>query len=236
MGDGKYTLDHLLRVGCELEYMGKVFYLRTLSARQDELRQVGSLNKAREFRKRLQDEGSAEYRNYMASLMEGTREEWIEVAAATEERRLATVARQEVEPENEAVVPDEATLADVLDAEDEQEQIDEDIDAKRKAWVGEQMALWRAEAATWDDDLLKGKAKESHADALITKTYSEWYNDLTLQYAVYTDSQRKRPFFKAVEDVSECSSALKARLLVTYFDLDAASRDAEILKNLHGDQ
>lgn len=224
-----------MRVCGDVVYGSRTFYLRTLSAKQDELRQAYATKAAREYRVKLRDTGSEEHLLHIVPLKEATREELAQLVLNAEERRLVMLAVAEVDPEKEAQLPDNADIGDVLDTEEEQERLDKDTEERRRAWVKEMLDGFRAEHidgdGKWSDTELLSKATEEHIKTLSLNVFSNTFQDASLLYGVYADKGRKKPYFTTLDEVSECDSRLRMTLVVEYFRLDEASRDASILKN-----
>jgi len=249
MGKGKYTLDHLMRVRGETEFLGDKIYLRTLGARQDELRMQHAMAWAREFRNRLRDKGSEEYQLYIAPLVVSDIEELRQLAIGFERIRLNRESTQVIVPEREPRLDEDATLTDAMDVEEEEEKIEEDTVSRRAKWVEEQLEIFVREKLDgyesedgsivepeWSEHDLRKHVMDAQVEQLAQKAYVERFNDMTLLFGCFADSKCRRPYFKSLEEIQECAPILKAHLLNAYFDLDVFSADLDELKNLRRGQ
>lgn len=238
----RLTLDHLMRVRGQAEFLGQVIYLRTIGARKDDLRQEMAVSWASEFRRRLRDKESDEYALYIAPALvlddNGLRESLVVMERHRLRREAETV--KELQPEREGVVKEGDGLKETLDAREVDAEQKELTEQKRAAWVDERLVAFRAQylygsddkPAEWGREDLEREVVSRQTNLLAEREYSQRLTDATLLFGCFTDEKCRTPFFKNLTEVLECAPILRDVLVAAYRDVDRFSFNTESLKNL----
>ena len=235
MTDGReVTLDDLVRIRGETEFLGRKVFLRTLGARQDELRVMMAMARAAEMRSALRTEGTPEYNAFILPLKLADVKTLREAGEALERGRLTRQSYSAVNPEREPEPPEGADVAEVLEAEEERRREEAKLAERRQKWVEENLEEFKKQYlyGEWDEETLRKEVLARQEELQVNAAYVARWNSATLLYGCYRDKECKKPLFASCDEVEDCSPVLRDHLLSKYWEIDRFSYDLDALKNL----
>jgi hypothetical protein len=226
----KPTVDALFRVLGEAEVYGKVVYLRTLTEIQNEERVNHALKAARVMRRRLRtdEEFRAEKLDETAC---ATRAELEKIALDLHRVRSERAAVSEVVSLDHPEPPDDATITDVIDTMDENDDIERDVEDARKKWVDERVDAFKLEVQGWDDAKLREFVEEETVAGLCNREFNVAFDRATVALCCYESESRKKLMFSSIGDVMQVGDKFRSTVSEAYRKLDSFSGDSESLKN-----
>lgn len=230
---GKVSLDKLMRItsSIQVKVRGKelVVYLRTLSVNDDAARRSFAFAAARSARMALRQEGSDLYEQKVAFLRDATPEEMIEIILSARRVRYWQEAINTIHQENEPEPPDNPSIGEILDAEEQEEAEIKSVEQKRQAYVDEQVTVNSEALRNRAAVELYTEALEAQTEMCLTDIYNRAWNQASLYGCCWQDKSFRTRFFDSPLEAGEMAPELQASLLTAYYELDSWTE--EELKN-----
>jgi hypothetical protein len=180
-----------------------------------------AMKRAREMRRALEDTESSEYKEYILPLSTLSPEDLLKLLEGKEEIQLMAKAQREIlspspSDEQEEIV----TLVDRMDAMDQQEETERQVEKERLDWVKFQLAENMIALKDMGRDELLDITTRAMTDNICQQEWWTAYLDACLKLGVFIGN---KPFFN--DWPTEADDDLKTKLLQLYQDADAAAFD-----------
>jgi hypothetical protein len=231
----QYSLDALFRVKTKTEVtvrgQKRTYYLRTISEAAEDFRQNHAVAKARQAGRELKDTSSLAYEEFFGDIDEMTAEEIVETQLLLKRNEFEQEARREIHAEDSPEPPDNPTVADIVDNEEQLEEIAQAVEDERQKCAEEHLKAWRDEQVGKPIEELREGVRESRRLTAMNIAFSRGHRNATLYHAVYTDKKYEKKLFETVQEVYEADPNLTGQLTAAYNQLDAWSEKPEELKN-----
>ena len=217
-------------------------HLRTLGGVQDEQRTDAALAASMKARTELEDKNSVLYINHIAPLLGLNKEGLKEVILSLQRGLFMRESMWKVEPCGDPDPPEEALagidviykpdLSDILSWKDRQDSTRGELEKRRGEWVAERMEALEKELSELKKADLLERAINLHKAAILERAYNREWDYQTVFLGSFKDKKCKKPFFEDVQEVRDLPRPYPfGYIAAAYLELDAFSRNPELLKN-----
>ena len=226
----KCQLDELFRVLGEVQVMGRTVYLRTLTDIEDGARVDYALEKARKLRRELRNNKRVRERK-LGHIYDMRRDELEQTALSLHRLRLLQNVNQEVFQADFPEPDPKGGLESVLDARDENEEIQKSVEEARREWIDKRLEGFREELKDMSLEDLQEYVIEESIARMADAAFGKAFETATVYYASYKDPERTEHWFASIDQVEEANPSAVQIILDAYRKLDRFSWDQEELKN-----
>lgn len=228
---GTPRVDDLFRVHGEAVVGGRTLYLRTMTVKENQDRVNYALDCAGAMRRALLQEGSAEWERVVKPLREMSKEDLITLCADRQRVLLTLRSLREVTPPISPEPPENASLADIVKAHEEDERVQKDTESQRAAWVEGELEAYRAHLQKKKREAILEEATEAAISQAVEAEWAAASDRYTLYASCFTDPARRERLFRSPEEVGEIAHRAFQELLTAYQNLDLYLTNPEALKN-----
>lgn len=232
----KPSIDRLFRTtatGIKIAHNGKemTVNIRTLGAAEDQQRADYAIGRARHMLYAVPSPDSPEHAIYARSIQYEPRAALEERAQVMQWPNLFRAARDEIKPPDPIEPGDNPSLAEIVEAQVQTEEVDAQRDTDISELLKEKIAEYAAEVAAMDDILLHRTVIDLLAQSLANRAFTEAHEDFTLYAAVYTDAKFTKRLFESPDEPKGLQASVREQLLAEYDKVDAFTGAQDELKN-----
>lgn len=194
---------------------------RRLTKQLKEDRDKYAMDRARAMRRALEDKESPEHKEYILPLTTLSADDLLKVLENKETIQLTAKAQREILSPSPSDEQEEiTTLIERMDALDQEEETQRQLEAERDLWVKDHVAQSMAALKAMPRDELLDISVRSIIDKVCQQEWWIAYLDACLKLGTFIGN---KPFFS--DWPTEADDDLKAKLLELYRDADAAAFD-----------
>lgn len=222
----KLTLDRLFRWQMEtsVAVYGKEvpLVLKTLGAKDEQMRRDLALQAAQEARRQCLDKDSAFYMTRIAPILSAPEESKLKTALAAKRVLLERASSKAVIPYEEDL-PEPNTLKELAEQEEKRAQEEGAWEAERQRWVDEQLAAYENAWRALGEEDKNTELVELMTEFAMEEAYMRRWIDATLWLSVY--SPNGELFYPQLDDWSNADQGFRDAVLAEYTHLDPSSSD-----------
>lgn len=222
----KLTLDRLFRWQMEtsVTVYGKEvpIVLKTLGAKDEQMRRDLALQAAQEARKQCLDENGIFYMTRIAPSLSAPPESKRKAALAAKRVLLERASSRAVIPYEEDL-PEPDTLKELAEQEDKRAKEEKEWEAERQKWTDEQLAAYESFWDALSDEERDAELRELMVEFAMEEAYMRRWIDATLWRSVYKPNGEL--FYSELDDWSNADQGFRDAVFAEYAHLDPSSSD-----------